>query len=161
VEIILRVSIIYFFLMLGFRVLGKRELSEFSPFELVTLMIIPEIVSQALVREAALSRALVGIATLFGLVFLTSLLGYRWKRLGSVIEGHPTLLIHRGKLIAEALHRERLSPEELYGEMRKAGIKHLSQVEVALLENDGKLAFLQREGGQKVDASRQGSAGAE
>jgi uncharacterized membrane protein YcaP (DUF421 family) len=145
VEIVIRVASIYFILMFGFRVLGKRELSELSPFELVTLMIIPEIVSQALVREAAITNALVGLATLFGLVFGTSLLGYRFKRLGRVIEGQPTLLVLRGKLLEDALHRERLSPDELYEEMHKEGIKHLSQVEVAILETDGKMAFLKRE----------------
>jgi uncharacterized membrane protein YcaP (DUF421 family) len=147
VEIVIRVTSIYFILMFGFRVLGKRELGELSPFELVTLMIIPEIVSQALVREASITNALVGLFTLFGLVFVTSLLGYRFKRLGRLIEGQPTMVIRRGKLLLEALHRERLSPDELYEEMHKAGILHLSQVEVAILETDGKVAFLTRDKG--------------
>jgi uncharacterized membrane protein YcaP (DUF421 family) len=141
-ETVIRVAVVYFVLMFGFRLLGKRELSELSPFELVTLMIIPEIVSQALVREASLTNALVGLGTLFSLVFLTTLIGYRWKRVGRFIEGEPTLLVRSGKLLTEALQRERVSPEELYAEMHKAGLARLSQVEFAILETDGKIAFL-------------------
>ncbi|HEY0972811.1 MAG TPA: hypothetical protein VGE02_17710 [Gemmatimonadales bacterium] len=93
-DFVIRIALVYAVLMLGFRVLGKRELSQLSPFELVTLLMIPEIVSPSLTAgEHSLSGALVGVTTLWALAFLNSMLGYRTRWFRHVSESSPAVLV--------------------------------------------------------------------
>ncbi|MFZ5477765.1 MAG: DUF421 domain-containing protein [Myxococcota bacterium] len=142
-ETVLRVAFVYLFLMLGFRVLGKRELARLSPFELVTLMIIPEIVSQALTRgDGSLTNALIGVATLFCLVFLTSIATFRWPKARELVEGSPTVVVKHGKVLPDALARERITEDEVFSEMHHAGLERVEQVEWGYVETTGDLTFV-------------------
>ncbi|WP_437313375.1 DUF421 domain-containing protein [Sorangium sp. So ce385] len=152
-ETVARVAFVYVFLAIAFRVLGKRELNALSPFELVTLMLIPEIVSQALVREASLANALAGVSTLLVLVFLTSVLTHLSPRAAKVIDGTPTVLVANGRILEEACNRQRIQPEEIVSEMHKSGLAHLSQVRWAILEADGDLTIIP-EHGQPLPVAR-------
>jgi uncharacterized membrane protein YcaP (DUF421 family) len=143
VEIVVRVAIIYVLLMLGLRVIGKREFGQLTPFELVTLLLIPEIVTKALVGEDySLTAAFVGVTTLLVLVFVTSLLAYRFPAFGRFTEGRPALLARAGALVPATLHRERVSPDEIRLELHKYGLEELSQVKWALLEVDGSITLV-------------------
>lgn len=142
-ETVLRIAIVYVFLFVGLRVLGKRELGRMAPFELVTLMMIPEIVQQALVREDfSMTNALVGLSTLLLLVFLTSAISHRFERVGQTLEGSPTVLVRHGRLDEEALNRERINPDEILSEMRKVGLHDLSEVRWAILEPGGDISVV-------------------
>lgn len=147
-ETVLRILIIYLFVMIGLRVLGKREFGQLSPLELVMLLLIPEIASQSLVREDySLTNALLGLSTLFTLQFLTSALMHRSKRAEELMVGVPTVLVQHGRLVEENLNRERVSPDEVFAEMRKSGVDRLEQVRWAVLETDGKIAVVPEEQG--------------
>jgi uncharacterized membrane protein YcaP (DUF421 family) len=142
-ETVIRVAVIYALIVLGLRVLGKREFGQLSPIELVTLLLIPEIVSNALQREdQSVTNGIIGLATLFTLVFATSLLTSRFGVFNRLLDGTPTVLVHRGELIAKNLQRERISPDELASELRKSGLEHVSQVKWAILETDGKISIV-------------------
>lgn len=155
-ETVVRVVIIYLVILLGLRIMGKREFGQLSPLELVTLLLIPELVAQALVREDfSMTNAIIGISTLFGLVFVTSLLGVRFKAVQGVIEGSPSVLAYNGKLVPENLMEERVSPEEVYTEIRKAGLEDLSDVRWAILETDGKISIIPAEPGLTANEQQQ------
>ena len=142
-EIVIRVAIIYLFLLIALRVIDKRELGEMSPMEFITLMLIPEIVTQALTDEDySLTGGVIGICTLLSLVFITSLVSYRFKKAGDIIEGMSTLLVDHGRLIQENVDRERVSIDEIFSEMHKQGYARLQEVQWVILEPDGKLAFI-------------------
>jgi uncharacterized membrane protein YcaP (DUF421 family) len=146
-ETVTRVVFIYIFIMLGLRVLGKREFGQLSPLELVTLLLIPEIVAQGLVREDfSLTNAVVGIATLFAMVFLTSLVMQHSRKAEELITGKPTLLVYDGNFIPENMNKERITPDEIYTELHKVGLEKLAQVRWVILESDGKLAVIPKEG---------------
>ena len=146
-ETVLRIAIVYVFVFIGLRVMGKREFSQMAPMELVTLLLIPEIVAQSLVREDfSLTNALIGVSTLFVLVYLTSTLTHVSKRFEQVAESPPAVLAHHGRFVEEAINRERVTPEEIYGEMRKHGLERLEQVRWAVLESDGKISIVPAEG---------------
>jgi uncharacterized membrane protein YcaP (DUF421 family) len=85
-------------------VLGKRELSRLSPFELVTLMLIPEILSNSVHGEASLLTALSGLATMLLLVLVTSSLSQRFARVKEALESSPTVLVENGKLVERAMN---------------------------------------------------------
>jgi uncharacterized membrane protein YcaP (DUF421 family) len=142
-ETVLRVAFFYFFILLGMRAIGKREFSQLSPFEMVTLLLIPELTQQALVRQDfSATNAVVALSTLFLLVFLTSLAAYRMPKVGAAIEGEPTVLVYNGRFVRRSLALERVSPDEIYSEMRKSGLERVEQLKWALLETDGKISVI-------------------
>jgi uncharacterized membrane protein YcaP (DUF421 family) len=142
-EIIFRITVVYLFVFIGLRLLGKREFSELAPMELISLLLIPEIVSQSLVgQDFSIINGLVGVATIFLLTYAVSALSHVSKRFEAVTSSSPTVLAHHGKLIEENLNRERVSPEELYNQIRRSGLERLDQVRWAVLESDGKISIV-------------------
>lgn len=144
-EVVIRVLVVYVFVLFGLRMLGKRELSQLSAIELVTLMLVPEIVSQAIAGESSMTNALIGVSTLFTLVFLTSLLSYLSKSASNIIEGKPLVLKDRHGLQVEVMDRERITIDEIYAELRKKGHLDLSNIEMLVLEADGKISMIEKQ----------------
>lgn len=150
-ETVLRVVVVYLFVLAGLRVLGKREFGQLAPMELVVLLLVPELVSQALVREDfSLTNALVAVATLFVLVYVVSLLTFANDKLEQLIEGTPAVLVQHGRLVTANLNKERVTPSEIFSEMRKAGLEELSQVKWAVLEDDGKISIVAEDSEQQA-----------
>ena len=159
-ETVVRVFLLYLFVIIGLRVMGKREFSEMSPLELVTLLLIPDILSQSLVKEDfSLTNGVIAIATLFTLTFLTSLLMHRSQKAEKIIEGIPVVLVENGRLLEDPMNRERVSPGEIFAQMHQSGLYRLEQVRWAILETDGRIAIIPSQGeAQSSDpnASQQG-----
>jgi uncharacterized membrane protein YcaP (DUF421 family) len=142
-ETVIRVFVIYIFILIGLRILGKREFGQLSPLELVSLLMIPEIVTTALTREDhSLTNALIGVSTLFSLVFLTSVIMQWSRKAEQLIAGKPAVLVYDGQYIAENMNRERITPDEIFTEMHKSGLETLEQVKWAVLEPDGKISIV-------------------
>lgn len=143
--IALRVAVLYLFIVIGLRILGKRELSELSALELVTLLLIPEFVQQAFMGEdSSMIAAITGISTLLGIVFVMSALKYLFPSVEKAVDGQAAILVADGKFVVENLHKERVTPEEILTEMHLAGLERLDQVKWSILEADGKIAFIAR-----------------
>ena len=142
-ETVIRVVFVYAFVWACFRMLGKRELTQMSPFELVTLLIIPQFFSRALTRQDySMTNAVIAATTLFALVFCTSALGYRVRSFGRIIQARPTVLVHHSAFIEEHLNRERIAPEDIFSAMHKVGLERLEDVEWAILESDGRISLI-------------------
>jgi uncharacterized membrane protein YcaP (DUF421 family) len=153
-QIVIHIVIIYLVIMVGLRVLGKREFGQLSPLELVTLLLIPEIVAPIVSgEEDHIALSLIGLATLFSVVFLMSLLTHRSKQIEKILVDEPTVLVSDGKLIEDHLNVERITPDELFAEMHKSGVDMLKQVRWAILESDGKISIV------SVDQSSVSQAG--
>lgn len=154
-DTVIRVVIIYVFLIIAMRVLGKREFNQLSPMELVSLLLIPEIVSNALnLQDNSLINAFIGVTTLFSLVFFTSLLVQRSHRAQKIISGEPVVLVRRGLLLHHNISRERMTPDEIYTEMREAGFERIEQIKWAVLEPDGKISFIPQDGETGTPANK-------
>lgn len=154
-ETVLRVAIIYLFLMAALRIMGKREFGQLSPLELVTLLLIPELVSQALLREDfSMTNAIIALTTLFTMVFLTSLVMQKSKKAERAVAGEPTVLVYHGQMVPEHMHKERVTEGEIFGEMHKSGLDRLEQVRWAILESDGKIAIIPEDAGNQARVSK-------
>lgn len=139
----MRVAIIYLFVIIGVRVIGKRELSEISPFELIMLMLIPEIASQALNREDhSLTNAIIGISTLLCLVFFNSILTYLSPTFRNFVDGKPVVMFYQGKFIQDVLDREGIDASEILEEARGAGFESLDAIKWVILEPGGKMSCI-------------------
>lgn len=150
-ETVLRVAIFYFVVLAGIRIMGKREFSQMSPFELVTLLLIPELVSQSIIREDfSIANGIIAVCSLFVIVFLMSLLSHRFRRVERAVAGTSSILIQNGRMVPHTMDLERVSPDELFGEMRKAGLERLEQVKWGILEGDGRFSFIPAPGQEEA-----------
>lgn len=156
-EIVIRITCVFLLLTLAFRALGKRELSQLSPFELVMLLLVAEVVAPALTAgDESLTAAIFGAATLLALTFLHSLATYRLKWFRSIAEAPPSLIVRHGRIDPRVAQLERIRPDEIFSEMHKAGIERLSQVRWGFLEPDGKMSFVRSDDGETQEPEEQG-----
>jgi uncharacterized membrane protein YcaP (DUF421 family) len=155
-EIIGRATVIYFFLWAVARGVGKRELSEITAFELILLVTMGDLIQQGATQEdMSLTGAGLAVGTLAFWILVFAYLSWRFRRLRPALEGVPVVVIHRGRPLIEVLRIERLTLEEICEEARNQGIRDLAEVEVGVLEPDGKFSFLKHTGDD--DGEQQGS----
>jgi uncharacterized membrane protein YcaP (DUF421 family) len=144
---VIRVFITYFAIFIGLRILGKREFGQMSPIELVALLLIPELSSQAMLGEDfSIINAIIAIATLLSIIYLLSLGSHFSEKFSKVVTAEPTILVHDGKLIEKGINHERVEVEEIYTELHKVGLEKLEQVKWAILESDGTISIIPVDG---------------
>ncbi len=145
-EKIARPLIVYFFLLLMFRITGKRELGQMTPFDLIVLLTISNVLQNAMIGpDNSLTDGLIGGLTLFCANGLVARLTLHLPRFGHWVEGEPTPLIENGRILAKNLRREVMTRSELERAIRKHGLDpatDLPMIKRALLEEDGTVTIL-------------------
>jgi uncharacterized membrane protein YcaP (DUF421 family) len=142
-ETILRAAIIYFALLFAFRIVGKHEFGQLSPFDLILLLLISESVSEALSSgDDSLTTGLISAATLIVMNVLLSLMKYKSKRMRDFLEASPQKLIDNGTVIDKNLHRELMTREDLREALRTKGIERFEDVKVSYMESDGEISAI-------------------
>ncbi len=145
-EIVVRAAVVYFFLWGLTRAIGKRELSEMNPFDLVLLIVLGDLVQQGVTAEdMSVTGAFLAIGTMACLVVATSYVAWRWPRTQEKLEGLPVVILQDGELLHEALKTERVPGDEVLQAARQQGIDDLSQVRYAILEPGGSISFIRDE----------------
>ena len=91
-----------------------------------------------------MTGAVLAVGTIAFLVVASSYASFRWKRASRALESPPSVVIDNGRVQREILHTERVDERELEAAARKHGIRDIRDVELAVLETDGKFSFLQR-----------------
>jgi uncharacterized membrane protein YcaP (DUF421 family) len=143
VDIVGRVIIVFFVLLIMTRVVGRRELGELEPFDVILLVVIGDLVQQGVTQsDYSLTGAIVVIATIALLTFLTSWLSFRFERLRPLLEGEPLVLVEDGKPIERNLRRERITLDELRAAAREEQLSSLEKVHLAVLETSGRISFI-------------------
>lgn len=144
-EIIIRSTVMYFFLWLVARGTGKRELTQLTAFELILLVTMGDLIQQGVTQEdMSLTGASLAVGTIAGWILVFSFASYRMKRARPVLEGVPLVVVRDGRVIDQALEVERFTLDELKEEAREQGIADLAAVELGVLEPDGRISFIQR-----------------
>jgi uncharacterized membrane protein YcaP (DUF421 family) len=142
-DLVLRAIILYFFIFLVARVIGRRELSSLAPFDIVLLIVIGDAIQQGLTQDDySVTGAILVVATLAVLQVGTSFVSFRWPRARSVLEGNPVVLMEDGSFIESNMKRERMTPEEVAEEARQQQIDSIDKVKWAILEPSGKISFI-------------------
>ena len=144
-DIVFRGIVVFAFLLVLTRVIGRRELSSLQPFDLILLIILGDAVQQGLTQDDySLTGAGLAIGTIAVLQVLVSWLGYRFPRVRPVLEGTPIIVVQDGAVVEQNLRRERLSIDEITEQARLQGIAHLADVRWAVLETNGQISFIKR-----------------
>lgn len=145
VEKMLRPILVYFFLLFGLRVAGKRELAQLNAFDLIVLLTLSNTVQNAIIgNDNTISGGMVGAATLLAVNYTVVRLAHRYAKLDHLIEGRAELLMRNGKIVRHRLERELITQEELGAAARKQGISSLHDVERCVLEASGTITFVQK-----------------
>jgi len=146
-EMVLRASALYFFLWAITRGLGKRELAEMSAFELLLLVTVGDLIQQGVTQEdMSVTGAMLAVGTIATWILIFSWMGFRWRRARQVIEGVPVVVVRDGRPLEEAMRLERVTIDEILEGARQQGIADLRDVQLAILEPDGRFSFLKQEG---------------
>lgn len=149
-EIAIRVAIVYFACFVLLRMSGRREMSQFGPMDLITLLLLSETVGPAMTAgNTALTGGIAAAAVLFALSVTTSWLAMRSKKLNRVLQGDASILIRDGHVDEEVMRKERLTDEALRAKLHEHGLMQLDEVHRAFVEADGEITFVKRGGARR------------
>jgi uncharacterized membrane protein YcaP (DUF421 family) len=145
-QIIVRASVMFFFLWLVMRAMGRKELAELSAFELILLVVIGDLIQQGVTQQDnSITGAVTAVSTFVLWILLFSYSSFKNKRVRDLFEGVPVILVKEGKPLQKMLQYERLTLDEVKDAAREQGIADLRQVALGVLESDGKFSFIRYE----------------
>lgn len=140
-------------MLLMVRLSGHRTLAQLNAFDLiVTVALGSTLASVITTRDVALAQGLLAFAVLILMQFGLSRLATRHRKFEGLVNGEPVLLALRGELLDGALHRTRITGEEVKAAARSEGLAGLGEVEAVVLETNGKLSVVRRQTPDEPDA---------
>jgi uncharacterized membrane protein YcaP (DUF421 family) len=151
-DIVLRATMMFAIVFLLLRVMGKRELGQMAPFEFVLLVVVGDLIQQGITHnDFSLTGATLAVCTFAFWALVLNAVTYWSPRAERLLEGEPEVIVRHGELLPHAMARNRLTKMEIESEMRLAGIARLSEVAWAVLENNGKISFIERKADRHSD----------
>lgn len=127
------------------RILGKTQMSQITPFDFISALLLGELVGNALFDEKAGVIEIAFVVFIFGLVMWSSeKLTQKWKRARYLIEGYPSIIIHKGKLYRDAMKKNNLDIDQLQHLLRSKDAFSIKEVEFAILEANGDISVLKK-----------------
>jgi uncharacterized membrane protein YcaP (DUF421 family) len=146
VEIVLRAVVVFVFLWVLTRAVGRTTLGELSTFELLLYVTMGDLVQQAVTQQDfSVTGGLLAVSTFAVLTVVLSWTQWRFPRLRDVVTGRPELVVRDGEPLTSVMRRQRLAHADLLAAAREQGIRDLGEVEVAVLEANGRISFFSRD----------------
>lgn len=146
-----RTFILYIFVVIVMRIMGKRQIGELQPFELVIAIMLSELASVPMQDTGIpLIHGLIPILTLMALEIIISFLTLKFRSLRKIICGEPSILIKHGKVEYDELKKQRFNLDDLMEELRMLGYLNISDIEYAIMETSGKITIIPKAGKSPV-----------
>lgn len=147
-DAVLRAAIVYLALLVIFRTAGHRTLAQVTTFDFVLLLIISEATQQALLgQDFSITIAVLVIVTLVGMDRLADFLGWRFPKIGRIIDGTPVVLVERGRPLPERMREYHIEMDQVLQEARiTQGISSVDQIDYAILERSGAISVIPKKG---------------
>lgn len=144
-DLVLRATIVFFFIFLVTRIAGRRELSSLEPFDVILLVVLGDLVQQGITQsDESVTGTLIVISTITLLSVGVSWASFHSQKVRLVSEGEPIVLVQDGQIIERNLRRERLSRGDIEEEARGQQIASLGDIRWAILEKGGSISFIQK-----------------
>lgn len=144
-EMVVRGSVIYWFLFLVFRFVVRRDVGSVGIADILILVIVADAAQNAMAGEyTSISDGIVLLSTLIGWNLLLDWLSYRFAIVRRFVEPSVVCLIRDGRLIKNNLRKEFITEEELWGKLRESGVNNLSEIKKAYLESDGQISVVKK-----------------
>jgi uncharacterized membrane protein YcaP (DUF421 family) len=145
-DLVLRTTLAFFFILFVMRVTGRRELSSMEPFDLIMIVVLGDLIQQGITQsDYSITGALLVISVMSLLTAFVSFLNARFKWIRPTLEGRPVVLVENGKVIEEHARQERVTTEELEEQARIQQIASLEDVRLAVLETNGQISYIPSE----------------
>lgn len=142
-ELVIRATVVYWFLWLVVRGTGKRSLAELTPLDLLSIVVIGDFVQQGVTGEdMSITGAAIAVSVFVLWTLVTASGGRRWPWMSVVVAGEPVLLVRGGHVLEGRLKQERVTIADLHEAAREQGIASLDDVEYCVLETDGEFSFI-------------------
>lgn len=140
-----RTVILYFIILVAMRLMGKRQMVQLQPYELVTAIMIAELAVLPIGNvNMPLTHAIYPIALLGVLEFLISTISLKSEKVRTWIAGRPTIIIENGHIRENVLRALRYNLDELMGQLRNSGYSDVNDIEIAVLETSGEISVIPR-----------------
>jgi len=142
-DLVLRAIVLFGFMYLLTRVMGRRELSSLEPFDLILLIVLGDSIQQGLTQDDySVTGAVIAVGTIAVMQLIVSYSSFRFRWARSFLNGDPIVLIQDGEVIDRNLRRERITHEELAEQARGQQIAKLEDVQWAVFEPSGAISFI-------------------
>jgi uncharacterized membrane protein YcaP (DUF421 family) len=147
-ELVLRSVMVYVLFLAALRLSGKRELGQFTIFDLALVLLAANALQPAITGpDASLTAAAIIMATLFTLNAIVAYVRKHSAVARRILDFAPRTIAENGKWIEAALQKEGLDPDDLVAALREHGLDSISQVKIAVLEHDGSVSIVPKNGG--------------
>jgi uncharacterized membrane protein YcaP (DUF421 family) len=144
-DLVIRATVVFFFILLVTRIAGRRELAELEPFDLILLVVLGDLVQQGITQsDESVTGTLIVISTIALLSVGVSWLSFRSRRAKVLTAGEPIVLVQEGRPIERNLRRERITLEDVQEEARRSQLTSLAELQWAILEDDGHISCIPR-----------------
>jgi uncharacterized membrane protein YcaP (DUF421 family) len=138
-------------LAISLKIMGKRQIGELEVSELVSTLLVSEVASLPIADpDIPLMNAILPVFFIVALEIIISFIKNKSEKLKKYIEGEPIFIIYRGKLQQKVLYENRISINEILCEMRNQSIGDISDIEYAILEQNGKLSIMKKDASEKI-----------
>jgi uncharacterized membrane protein YcaP (DUF421 family) len=145
-DLVIRATVIFFFVFLVTRVVGRRELSSLEPFDLILLVVIGDLVQQGVTQsDYSVTGAVTVISVMAVLTVALSWVSFKVRPLRPVLEGDPVVLVEDGRMIEKNMNRERITVEDLEREGRQQQILSVEDMRWAVLETSGQISVIPKQ----------------
>ncbi|HEX2377207.1 MAG TPA: YetF domain-containing protein [Gaiellales bacterium] len=142
-DIVLRGIVLFIFVSVVMRIVGRRELSSLGAIDLVLLIVLGDAIQQGLTQDDySVTGAMIAVSTIALMQVSLSYVGFRFRRLRPMLEGEPIVIVQDGHVIERNLRRDRITLDEVQEQARQQQIGSLDDVAWAVLEPNGKISFL-------------------
>jgi uncharacterized membrane protein YcaP (DUF421 family) len=149
-HMVVRGTVVYWFLLLVFRFVLRRDVGSMGVADLLFVVLVADAASNAMQGEyRSINDGLVVLSTLIAWNFTLDWLSFRFPTFAKLLEPGPEVLVRHGRVNRWALRREMITMEELASKLREEGVESLADVRMARLESDGKLSVFTKSGSAK------------
>ena len=146
ISIVFKTVLLYFFIVVVYRIMGKKEIGKLSIIDLIVSILIAELAAISIEQyEKSILISIIPIICLVLIEMLFSYIGIKSPKFRKIVEGSPVVIIKNGKLNFEAMSKLRYSLDDLVTQLREQSIKNIEEVNYAVLENNGKLSIFEKE----------------
>ena len=144
-SIIIKTIILYNFIIIVYRIMGKKEVGQLGIVDLIVSILIAELAAISIEQtDSSIFVSIIPIVVLAIIQVLFNYISLKSSKFRKLIDGNPTVIIKEGKIKFKEMTKLRYSLDDLITQLREQGIKNIEEVDYAILENDGKLSVFQK-----------------